>query len=896
MLSFRDIAACWRQNGIVFPFSIITIGQPQGDEGRQPFMKPPVPIDFEALFNLSPNPYVLLAPDLALVYANEAYLRVTGRRREELIGRNMFEVFPADPATGSDRSVLQLQASFNRVLASGKPDVLALIHYPIPRTTTRGVIFEDRYWSATNIPLLDEQGRVVYILQHTVDITELHTLKQAFQEAESRQATELTAAQAEANVLHRAQVLQDTNQLLDAERRQLLRLFEQSPGFICFLSGPGHVFEIANSAFHQIVGHRELTGKPIREALPELADQGLFELLDQVYRSGEPYVGHDVLLRLQREPGGPQVKVYADFVCQPIVASDGKVSGIFVQGTDVTEQKQVEEELHRYRAQLEDLVLERTRELEQSEAALRHAQKLEAVGRLTGGIAHDFNNLLQVVGGNLQLLQRDSELSERSGQRVQAALRAVERGARLASQLLAFARRQPLEPVVLNLRNVLRDMDELLQRAMGEAVEIRQELADDLWNTFADPSQIENAILNLAINARDAMQNQGRLTISARNVTLSAQDVARQTEVEPGDYVMLAVADTGCGMTPAVQERVFEPFFTTKPGGQGTGLGLSMVYGFIKQTGGHIAVCSEPGKGTIFRLYLPRSHQEAAEPEPERLDPTLNGGSETILVVEDDDGVRRTAVELLSDLGYRVLEAADGEQGLEIIRRGVPVDLLFTDVVMPGTLHGVKLAEQAKAVQPGLKVLFTSGYARDAIIQGGRLTPGVSLLSKPYRREDLARKVRHALVNRRQQQSVQPAQPAVSAAANGKRRLRILLVEDEELIRAALEEVLEGAGHEIIAVGSAEEAQTQLAARSFDLLFTDLNLPGSSGAGLVVEARAHQPELQVVIATGQAQEELPAQLRDLLSSVVFLPKPYDIADVERAVEEAAEAASAASLR
>jgi CheY-like chemotaxis protein len=371
---------------------------------------------------------------------------------------------------------------------------------------------------------------------------------------------------------------------------------------------------------------------------------------------------------------------------------------------------------------------------------------MDAVGKLTGGVAHDFNNLLQVIGGNLQLLSKDVAGNERAEQRLRNALGGVSRGSKLASQLLAFGRRQPLAPKVVNLGRLVRGLDDLLRRTLGDGVEIETAIAGRLWNTLVDPSQVENAILNLAINARDAMQAHGKLTIEAGNAALSDDHGVRHEDVRPGQYVMLAVTDTGCGMTPEVVEQVFEPFFTTKPEGQGTGLGLSMVYGFVKQSDGHIKIHSEPGRGTTIRLYLPRasgSEDVAGESDAG----SITGGTETVLVVEDDDEVRATVVELLGDLGYRVLEAADAQSALAIIENGGAIDLLFTDVVMPGPVRSPELARQARARLPKVAVLFTSGYTDNAIVHGGRLDQGIDLLSKPYTREALARKIRQVLRN-----------------------------------------------------------------------------------------------------------------------------------------------------
>jgi PAS domain S-box-containing protein len=396
------------------------------------------------------------------------------------------------------------------------------------------------------------------------------------------------------------------------------------------------------------------------------------------------------------------------------------------------------------RKEAERLELERTRALNEARDSLRHAQKLEAVGKLTGGVAHDFNNVLQIISGNIQLLQFLLSGNEEVEKRLQNMLGAVDRGSKLSSQLLAFARRQPLQPAVVNLYTVMRNMDDLLHRALGASIQLQVKVCDGLWNTFVDPSQLENVILNLVINARDAMPDGGTLLIELENTELKNKFSNLPQEVVAGDYVLLCISDTGTGMSPEVLEQVFEPFFTTKPAGEGTGLGLSMAYGFVKQSGGHIQIESEPGKGTIIRIYLPRSLQEA-KPRPALKTEQATGGHETVLVVEDDLDVRTTVIGMLKILGYHVLAAESGDRALEIIKNNPAIDLLFSDVVMPGALSAPELAKQARQIQPHIAVLFTSGYTRNALVSGGRLEEGVQLLSKPYTHTQLAQRIRQVL-------------------------------------------------------------------------------------------------------------------------------------------------------
>jgi len=515
--------------------------------------------------------------------------------------------------------------------------------------------------------------------------------------------------------------------------------------------------------------------------------------------------------------------------------------------------------------------------LRHAEEALRMAQKMEAIGKLTGGIAHDFNNLLQVIGGNLQLLAKDVAGQDKPEQRVRSALAGVARGANLASQLLAFGRRQPLAPKVVNLGRFVRGLDDMFRRALGDGIEIETVVTGGLWNTLVDPFQVENALLNLAINARDAMNGHGRLTIEAGNASLDETYALRNAEVTPGQYVMVAVTDTGSGMSPEVQERAFEPFFTTKREGQGTGLGLSMVYGFVKQSGGHVKVYSEQGHGTTVRIYLPRAREE--EDLETNIDPgPAKGGSETILVVEDDEEVRATVVELLADLGYRVLRAKDAQSALAIVESGVPVDLLFTDVVMPGPLRSTELARKARERVPGITVLFTSGYTDNAIVHAGRLDEGIDLLSKPYTHEALARKVRHVLGQR-----AQDAAPVVVDAdarlPGGEQddvlsRVRVLYVEDNELVRASTAELMHTFGLDLIDTGSAEEALELLRAHRFEVLLTDVDLAGRSGVELAIAACRETSGLGVVFVTG-FDLALSEEERRVLPKAVQLRKPFD---------------------
>ncbi len=381
----------------------------------------------------------------------------------------------------------------------------------------------------------------------------------------------------------------------------------------------------------------------------------------------------------------------------------------------------------------------------QAEAVLREAQKMQAIGQLTGGIAHDFNNLLTVILGNLEITRARLPGDAALQGRIERATWAAQRGATLTAQLLAFARKQPLAPKPIDIALTIPDLVPLLRRTLGEHIDVRYVETAGLWPAMADAAQLESAVLNLALNARDAMPGGGRLTIELANKVLDENYARQHAEVTAGDYAMLAVSDTGHGMSREVVGRVFEPFFTTKPDGQGTGLGMAMVFGFVKQSGGHVKIYSEPGEGTTVRIYLPRAARAPARQlasAPVDLPP----GSATILVVEDEPAVREVSAAILSELGYRVLEAADGEEGLRVFgSHANEIDLLLTDVVLPGKVRGRALAEQIIAIRPATKVIYMSGYTENSIVHHGRLDDGVHLIAKPFKREQLARKIADVL-------------------------------------------------------------------------------------------------------------------------------------------------------
>jgi PAS domain S-box-containing protein len=505
-----------------------------------------------------------------------------------------------------------------------------------------------------------------------------------------------------------------------------------------------------------------------------------------------------------------------------------------------------------------------TRDLTERRAAddrAQQAQKMESIGHLTGGVAHDFNNLLTIIIGNLETLQRNLKSPTSEIDQLQRSAENAMRGARraesLTQRLLAFSRQQPLDPKPTDLGRLVSGMSDLMRRTLGEQVTVETVRGGGLWPAFADPHQLEIAILNLAVNARDAMPNGGKLTLETANVNLDENYAANQAEVVPGQYVMLAVSDTGGGMSAEVRARAFEPFFTTKDVGHGTGLGLSQVYGFVKQSRGNVKIYSEVGVGTTVKLYLPRSHADNILAEDEADHPLALGSSkDTILVVEDDPDVRAYSSETLRELGYTVLEAATGVRALELLKANPEVRVIFSDVGLPGGMNGGQLADQARAHWPNVKVLFTSGYARNAIVHGGRLDPGVELITKPFTQAALAEKLRNILDSSRN--------PG-----------RVLLVEDEPLIQMLVTDYLASVGFTVDIAGTATDALNKLGLipGGMDAAVVDVGLPDRTGDWLVREMRARYPSLPIVLATGRSTIELRKQFEGE-QRLAFVSKPY----------------------
>jgi PAS domain S-box-containing protein len=521
------------------------------------------------------------------------------------------------------------------------------------------------------------------------------------------------------------------------------------------------------------------------------------------------------------------------------------------------------------------------------EMALRQGQKMEATGQLTGGMAHDFNNILQVIQANLDLMRSATSGDPAVLGRLNAAAAAAERGARLTQQLLAFARRQPLAPQPTNVARLVTDLADLLRNSLGERITMELKVTDDPWNAKIDPGQLENAILNLAINARDAMPDGGIVTIEISNAMLDRRYAALHPDVTPGPYVLVEVNDTGTGMPPEVAAQAFDPFFTTKRDGKGTGLGLSMVYGFVRQSNGHIRIDSAIGQGTSVKLYLPRTLDPIAEAPAEA--GHAPAGRERVLVVEDNDAVRQAVVDMLTGWGYRVVAAENPDVAAAILDRDGAFDLLFTDVVMPGSMSAIQLAGLAQQRQPRIAVLLTTGYARDLIPADDR--PDYPLIAKPYRGEELMARLRSVLAARSPppppaKVPAKPTEAAQGTAASGRSR-RVLLVEDEVVLRMSTTDMLEQLGCSVAGVGTGEQALELLARGGiFDLLVTDLGLPGMSGEELAAQIRRRFPKLPVVIASGYGRAGVQGE------GLQFISKPYSTVDLQQALDHAERAVAA----
>lgn len=651
----------------------------------------------------SPLPMVMLWGRAGYMIYNDAYSEFAGGRHPYLLGSPVELGWPE-------------VAEFNRhvvdtCLAGGtlsfRNKELVLLRDGIPED-----VWMDLYYS----PVADDEGIPAGVLAMVVETTEYVISEKRRREAEDayRADNERVRLALNAGALLGSFVWDIQGNTLSGDERFARTFSFPATGNLADLSP-----EIAQAQIH-----------------PD-DRRWVQEHVDQSIASGAPFNAEYRVLR----PDGTYLWVLASGCCE--FNEQGipfRFPGVLI---DIHERKTAEESLLRFTRNLEQRVADEVKARLDAEEQLRQSQKLEAIGGLTGGVAHDFNNLLQVIAGNLHLLARHEPDNANVQRRVSASIAAVERGAKLSSQLLAFARRQPLTPAVCNPRQIFDDLGELLQRALGETILINMNVPEHPWRIFVDRNQLENAILNLAINARDAMKGEGVITLGAENICLDHEFCAGKG-ILAGDYVRVEVKDSGVGMSPQVLAQAFEPFFTTKADGQGTGLGLSMVFGFVKQSGGHIEMSSEVGLGTQVQLYFPRSLRPV--PDPTQLeDSPRGGGHETILVVEDNEAVRTSAVELLLEEGYQILTAVNGDAAMQLLLEDVSVDLIFTDVVMPGLIKCSELAAWAKVQTPPVAVLFTSGHTRDIISRDHQLSPDTWLLSKPYGPEALLSMIRDVL-------------------------------------------------------------------------------------------------------------------------------------------------------
>lgn len=651
----------------------------------------------------SPLPMVMLWGRAGYMIYNDAYSEFAGGRHPYLLGAPVELGWPE-------------VADFNRhvvdtCLAGGtlsfRSKELVLLRDGVPED-----VWMDLYYS----PVADDQGIPAGVLAMVVETTEFVISERRRREAEDayRADNERVRLALNAGALLGSFVWDIKGNTLSGDER-----FARTFSFPATRNLADLSPEIAQALIH-----------------PD-DRRWVQEQVDQSVASGAPF---NAEYRVQRLDGA-YLWVLASGCCEFNEQGEPfRFPGVLI---DIHERKTAEESLLRFTRNLEQRVADEVKARLDAEEQLRQSQKLEAIGGLTGGVAHDFNNLLQVIAGNLHLLARHEPDNANVQRRVSASIAAVERGAKLSSQLLAFARRQPLTPAVCDPWQIFDDLGELLQRALGETIQINVDLPDEPWRIFVDRHQMENAILNLAINARDAMKGEGVIALGAENTCLDHEFCAGKG-ILAGDYVRVEVKDSGVGMSSQVLAQAFEPFFTTKADGQGTGLGLSMVFGFVKQSGGHIEMSSEVGQGTRVQLYFPRSLRPLAD-ETRLEDSPRCGGHETILVVEDNEAVRTSAVELLLEEGYQILTAANGDAAMQLLLEGVSVDLIFTDVVMPGLIKSSELAAWAKVQTPPVAVLFTSGHTRDIISRDHQLSPDTWLLSKPYGPEALLSMIRDVL-------------------------------------------------------------------------------------------------------------------------------------------------------
>jgi PAS domain S-box-containing protein len=818
-------------------------------------------LNFQASFEASPTPCVILDRSERVASANRAYLHSTGRELSDIVGQGAWAAHPMDLAM-----LERTRMSFDQVVATGMPDTVAPSRSEAMASETGKSGSDPCRWTIHHIPVLDAQGQVDMVLRYIVDATERADPTAPISMGRARPV-------AHTQMPDRPEGMLPSNQALKVESDGLRDLFAQAPSFMAVVRGPEHRFELANEAYGRLTNTRPLVGRTVREVFDATEGVRFFDLLDRVYASGETFVGRGMEFHLQEGVAGTR-RCLLDFIYQPMRDAAGAINGIFIEGNDVTELREAldhlaqrearlrlvienaldhailitdaagivthwsegaeqifgwspaeaigqdasfiftpedraagvdvkelalaaargrtvdkrwhlrkdggrvfmngsmnllppgspdepqgfmkiaRDETDRHRAEetlkelnetLEQRVKERTGALVESQEQLRQSQKMEAIGQLTGGIAHDFNNMLATITSSLELMNRRIAIGQGGDltRYLTMASTAAQSAAALIQRLLAFSRKQTLDLQTVEVNGLIAQMEDMLRRSMGESIQFELALQPGLPAVRSDRNQLENALLNLTINARDAMSEGGTLRIATSSRELDAGYAAIHPDVTPGQYVMVSVSDNGTGMSTEVVAKAFDPFFTTKPIGQGTGLGLSMIYGFARQTRGHASIHSILGEGTTVNIYLPCNLTSLKAPvtRQQSVARSPQGKGETILFVEDEPGVRLVLAEILEELGYVTHEAIDASNALATEVELDRLDLLITDVGLPGT-NGRQLAEMMRERRPNLKVLFITGYANKATVRGEFLGEGMDMLAKPFTIDALAHKVK----------------------------------------------------------------------------------------------------------------------------------------------------------
>ncbi|SPZ16645.1 sensory box histidine kinase/response regulator [Pseudomonas luteola] len=669
-------------------------------------------LNFQTLFEALPHLVLVLStgPEFIMLAANEGRLRGTNTRREDCIGRSIFEVFGKNPDERTEFGAGVLRASLERVVQTRAPDRMAITKYDIPRPAAQGGGFEVRYWSPLNTPVLDEKGEVIYIIHQTEDVTE-----QVVEQQRSNSNLKVVDERFRAALLASEAGIFDW--YIDEDR-------------LYFDSALQQLFKLPDTLTHNAIE------RFLDYVHPE--DQAQVRLSFAQCMQGGNFT---VEFRLQRNQDERWL------VCKGNVFRDAAGNPSYVTGTcvDISARKHAENALRELNETLEARVASEVAERTRVEETLHQAQKMEAVGQLTGGIAHDFNNLLTGIIGSLELMQRrHSAGSSKDDERyINAAVTSAQRAAALTQRLLTFSRRQTLDLKAIDVNQLVASLEDLLNRTAGENIKVVTALSAGLPLACMDANQLESALINLVINARDAMPHGGTITISTAAFDVESDQEARWAELKEGQYIQLTVTDTGMGMAPDVLAKVFEPFYTTKPIGQGTGLGLSMVYGYLKQAKGSVQILSEPGNGTSVYLYMPCHKGDANTLPAEKNRVAPLGSGEIVLVVEDEAVVRSLIVEVLDELGYRALQAADAQEAIPLLESDQRIDLMISDVGLPG-MNGRQLADFARLSRPNLKVLFATGYAEGSNVSG-YLAPNMEIITKPFAIEALASKIKEIL-------------------------------------------------------------------------------------------------------------------------------------------------------